>query len=157
MAARTPTNIERFNLTALELFNRLYDAFPNPLDVDSQQLGLAASPEEATTVESISYILYAESAIDWLAEEGFIRYEAPKFGTTFRRARLTMQGLTVLGYLPRSVKESSKPQPVIARVKKVLANGAEKAGTEAVKGLMTEIFQLASPLVIQAAKNIGLP
>ena len=153
--AKSLTNIDRFNITALTLFDRLYDAFPNPIDIETHELGIRAAPDEASVVESVKFAVHASNAVAWLAEEGFIRFEPPLSGTTFRQVRLTLKGLTVLGYLPTAVSERGKPQTVISRIKKVLSGGAEKAGTEAVKVLLTEVFKLAtSPATVQAATTL---
>ena len=137
-------NIDRFNLTTLKLFDILYDAFPNPIDIESKEIGIAASPDDADFTESFKFAIFADSAVSWLVEEGFIRCDPMKFGTRYRNARLTMKGLTVLGYMPTSVTQSAKPESLSTKIKKTLAAGAEKAGTEAVKLLLTEVFKLAT-------------
>jgi hypothetical protein len=144
VSAATFTNIDRFNLTALKLFEKLYDEFPNPRDIDTKELGISASPDDAEFIEAFKFTVYAQNAVSWLAEEGFIRYEQHESGTTFRRVRLTLKGLTVLGYIPTAVRGREKPVTLISRVKKVLAGGAEKAGTEAVRTIITELFKLAA-------------
>jgi hypothetical protein len=142
--SNTLTNIDRFNLTTLELFDRLYDSFPHPIDIETKTLGLQAAPDGTSVPESVEFALYAESAVTWLAEEGFVRYEAPQFGATFRRVRLTMRGLTVLGYIPTPLRGAEQSEPLIVKIKKVVKAGAEKAGTEAVKFLVGEAFKLAT-------------
>ena len=138
------SNIDRFNLTLLQLFNTLYDSFPNPVDVDSKELGLSASPDDAGTVESLAFAIYAENAMKWLEEEGFIRYDEVSSEPVFRRVRLTLKALTVLGYTPTAISPVDKPVPLIDKVKKVFAGGAEQAGTEAVKSLVVELFKLSA-------------
>ena len=149
------TNIDRFNITALKLFDQLYDSFPNPIDIDPKELGVTASPDDAEFIEAFKIIVYAENAVTWLVEEGFVRCESPKVGSRFQKVRLTLKGLTVLGYLPTSVRPQDLPEPLIKRIKRSLASGAEKAGTEAVKGLLMEVFKLAmSPAAGHAATSI---
>lgn len=150
------SNVEVFNVTALELFAKLYDAFPVPVTVDSKDVGVAASEAAESINDTMKMIFYAEHTISWLAEEGFLRFE--KGGpphTTFTKVRLTLKGLTILGYTPSSIQAPEKSQSIIGRVKSVLASGAEKAGTEAVKSVLAEIFRLAtSPTASQAVSNV---
>jgi hypothetical protein len=138
------SNIDRFNLTVLQLFNTLYDKFPNPVDVDSKELGLRASPNDAGTVEALEFAIYAENAMKWLEEEGFIRYDEVSSEPLFRRVRLSLKALTVLGYTPTALSPQDKPVPLIDKVKKMLASGAEQAGSEAVKSLVVELFKLSA-------------
>jgi hypothetical protein len=149
------TNIDRFNLTTLKLFDRLYDEFPHPVDIETKELGFQAAPQGASTPEGIEFALYAESAVTWLLEEGFIRYEPPNFGTIFRRVRLTMRGLTVLGYLPTAIRDGKQSEPLISKIKKVMTSGAEKAGAETLKYLVGEAFKLAtSPAASHALEAV---
>jgi hypothetical protein len=151
----TLNNIDLFNITAICLFDKLYDAFPNPIDIETRELGIRASPNGAEVSEAVRFALYAENAVSWLVEEGFVRFEPPRFATTFRKVRLTLKGLTVLGYLPSAVQRNETPETLITKIKRSLSAGAEKAGTEVVKSLLTEVFKLAmSPSVTQVAATI---
>ena len=151
----THTNIDRFNLAAIELFSVLYDHFPLPTDIETTEIGVEAAPEETTPVEMFRYTVYAEHALTWLVEEGFLRYEPPNFGTCYRNVRLTLKGLTLLGYVPSSLKTGEHGEPIIAKIKRVLSGGTEKAATETVKSLLSELFKLAMTSgVSQAASAI---
>jgi hypothetical protein len=152
------SNLERFNLTALALFSRLYDAFPNPIEVKAQNLGLSASPDEAELAEHLRFMVYAEHAVTWLAEEGFIRYESHGLNGGFAGVRLTLRGLTVLGYVPTAVKGKKEPETLIVRIKRALGSGADKAAADGVKALITEVFKLAaSPATWQAVTTAPRP
>ena len=139
----THTNIDRFNLAAIELFSVLYDHFPLPTDIETAEIGVEAAPKEATPVEMLRFTVYAEHALTWLVEEGFIRYEPPHFGTCYRNVRLTLKGLTLLGYVPSALQPNEQSEPIITKIKRILSGGAEKAATEAVKSLLGELFKLA--------------
>ena len=150
------SNVEVFNITTLKLFAKLYDEFPVPVNIDAKEIGAAASEATESINDTMKMIYYAEHTISWLAEEGFLRFE--KAGgphTTFTNVRLTLKGLTILGYTPSSIQAPEKAQSIIGRVKSVLASGAEKAATEAVKSVLAEIFRLAtSPATGQAIGNV---
>ncbi len=151
----TQTNIDRFNLAAIELFSVLYDHFPLPTDIDTAEVGVEAAPEEATPIEMVRFTVYTEHALTWLTEEGFIRYEPPNFGTRYRNVRLTLKGLTLLGYIPYALKAGEQSEPIIAKIKRILSSGTEKAATESVKSLLGELFKLAmTPGVSSAAGAI---
>ena len=139
----TYTNIDRFNLAAVELFSVLYDHFPLPVDIETTEIGVEAAPEEASAVEMLRFTVYAEHALTWLVEEGFIRYDPPPIATRYRDVRLTLKGLTLLGYTPSSLKASEPNESIITKIKRVLSGGAEKAATDAVKSLLDELFKLA--------------
>ena len=98
-----PQNIEYFNRIILELFIRLYDHFPHPFHIDNQtssdvgfgQLSGAAKDEEVSNIGIV-----ADDIMEWLKEEGFIRYDPdPNYRPgTFWKVRLTLKGTTILGY-----------------------------------------------------------
>jgi hypothetical protein len=140
---KAPDNITQFNLIALELFNKLYNKFPTPIDLTASKVGLGASPQNASYDESWNYMAEAEHVVTWLTEEGFLRYKSHDQSGSFFGVRLTLRGLTVLGYIPTSLNESEKREPIIDKIKGVLKIGAEKAGTEAVKSILSELFKLA--------------
>ena len=149
------SNMDRFNLTALTLFSDLYDSFPIPKDIEAQALGATASPEEGSDVDHWKFMALSADAITWLNEEGFIRYEGLRFGSTFRNVRLTLRGLTILGFVPSAVKTDVTPETMISKVKRTIAAGAEKAGTEAVKAVLGELFRLAySPSTAHAVSAL---
>lgn len=146
-----PANIDQFNRTALTLFSRLYDRFPAPTDIEPLDLGLSGIPDDASDVQALSYAVRAEHVISWLEEEGFIRVQDRDLGGKFYGVRLSLRGLTVLGYIPTVLKQGEEPETMITKVKRALSSGAEKAGAEAVKGLLSELFKLALSSAISQA------
>ena len=80
----------------------------------------------------------------WLAEEGFLRYENPNHTRDFFNARLTMKGLTVLGYLPVSLQSGDAKEPIIEKIKRILATGTENAAADGIGAILGQIFNLAS-------------
>lgn len=138
-----PPNIQRFNLTALHLFSQLYDAFPSPIDIETAMLGAQAAPEDLAPSYAVTYAMGADEVIEWLEEEGFVRTAGRTIGTGIRGVRLTLKGLTVLGYIPMALVPAEKSEPFIDKIKRTLSTGAEKAGAEGVKAILGGVFRLA--------------
>ncbi len=143
-----PENMEAFNRVSLELLARLYDSFPKPFNVDptvATKIGFAAVPLEATDEQSWNIGTLGTDVIEWLAEEGFLRYDPDpnhRHGY-FWKVRLTLKGLTILGHMPAALQPTEPKEALITKVKRVLASGATTATSEAIKGVVSEIFKLA--------------
>lgn len=146
--ADVPENMEAFNRLSLELFMRLYDSFPKPLNINPTEangLGFAAVPQEATEGQSWNIGTLIYDVIEWLAEERFLRYEPDpgyRYGY-FWKVRLTLKGLTILGCVPTALRHTEQKEPLIDKVKRVLASGAGTASAESIKLVVSEIFKLA--------------
>jgi hypothetical protein len=134
-------NIDRFNLLVLTIFQKLYDSFPTPVNMEPTGIGVSAAPSDASEQGVWDSMAEARHALTWLKEEGFLRYETQDLQGNFYEVRLSQKGLAMLGsaLTPSEVKE-----PLITRVRRTLASGAEKAGTEAVKCLMSEVLKLSA-------------
>lgn len=140
-----PKNIQRFNIIALLLFEKLYESFPSGIHIDAQQLGFDAAPKDTASVEQDwDFGAAAYDVVLWLAEEGFLRYENPNHTRDFFNARLTMNGLTVLGYMPVSLQSGDAEEPIIEKIKRILATGTEKAAADGIGRILGQIFNLAS-------------
>ena len=146
--ADIPENMEAFNRVSLALFARLYDSFPKPFNIDptvANELGFAAVPQEATEEQSWNIGTLGVDVVAWLAEEGFLRYEPDpnhRYGY-FWKVRLSLKGLTILGYIPSTLRAAEQKEALITKVKRVLASGAGTAGSESIKLVVSEIFKLA--------------
>lgn len=139
-----PQNIQRFNLIALVLFKKLYESFPSGTDVEPINVGFDALPkDESWDDQAWDFGAIAYDIVLWLAEEGFLRYENPNHTREFYNARLTMKGLTVLGYVPTSLQPGDPKEPIIEKIKRILATGTEKVVAEGVKTIIGQIFTLA--------------
>jgi hypothetical protein len=138
-----PPNIQRFNLTALRLFTQLYDAFPTSIDIETSDLGAESAPAGIDPAAILDYAMRADEVIDWLEEEGFIRTSGKNLGTLVVGVRLTLKGLTLLGYIPTSITPTETSEPLINKMKKALSSGVEQAAAEGVKNLVGGIFRLA--------------
>jgi len=143
-----PQHIEHFNRVVLELFIRLYDSFPHPLRIDSQtamDIGFGQFPDDATDEETLSIAVDADDIMEWLREEGFIRYDPdPNYRPgTFWKVRLTLKGITILGYEPASLRKADPKEPLIQKAKKVSTSTESSSGREAMRRVVEEIFKLA--------------
>lgn len=128
---------EAFNRISLHLLIKLFEAFPGYIDVDSNKLGIEAKPkDENETYEEIwGNMELARDTVTWLQSEGFIEIGNTCYGGEFLRVRLTLKGLTLLGYTPPSKKGDKKYRNLAEKAQSVLTEGARGAVTEIVKEL----------------------
>jgi predicted Zn-dependent protease with MMP-like domain len=136
-----PTNILRFNDITLKLFEKLYSSFPEGIKVEGCSVGAEATALDATFDDAFETVTMADFVIAWLGEEGFIRYESRNHKGCYFGVRLTLRGLTILGYLPSSI--TPKKEPLIDKIKKYVSSSAEKATGESAKIIIGELFRLA--------------
>lgn len=148
-----PQNIQVFNLTSIALFDRLYAAFPTPIDINPGSLYKEVLPEEATFENGFNFEDAAQGSFKWLAEEGFIRSEPCNSDGTFVQARLTLKGLTAVGYMPSSIKVKEKQESLIDKIRQVLSSAAEKTAAEAAKVVLTQVFANAVRIVSSALQR----
>lgn len=138
----TPRNIELFNrLVALTLL-RLYEQFPEPHDLDPRMIGREATEAFTSEEEEEAFgvvMTTAGETIEFLAEEGFLRYRS-EYRTvgerTFPQARLTLRGLTILGLVPESVTQAGERKTLAAQLK----SGVEKGAQDALAGTVSSVF-----------------
>jgi hypothetical protein len=137
-----PENILAFNWLTLKVLNDLYDAFPQSINIESLRFTISTLYDIGTQSRQADYLQHLPATIRWLKDESFIRYESDDAGN-FRKVILTLKGLTVLGYVPSSLSSTDKKEPMIAKIKRVLAKGTEGAATDAVKTILVKLFALA--------------
>lgn len=147
-------NIAFFNRMTLALFDKLYSAFPTPVDLKTNSIAMSVIPEGAEYDETWDSLQAAEDAIDFLAQEGFLTHKGTYLeGGTFLQARLTLKGLAILGSVPDALEGK---QSLIDRIRKVLAGGAKEVGSETVKLLTQQAFAAAvaaTPVVLAAVSK----
>lgn len=68
-------NIAFFNRMTLALFDKLYSAFPTPVDLKTNSIAMSVIPEGAEYDETWDSLQAAEDAIDFLAQEGFLTHK----------------------------------------------------------------------------------
>ena len=123
-------NIDFFNIFALALLEKLYGEFPNPIEIDTNNLGVSLIPEDCSEEIIHNLLNSTDNAVTFLAEEGFITYKSAYLGGGFSQVRLTAKGLAVLNSTPEAIDSR---EPLIARIRKAFAGGAKEAATETVK------------------------
>ena len=135
-------NMTFFNRLTLAVFEKLYSAFPRPVDIDVLAVAMTVIPKDTLHDETFNCLQAAEDAIDFLTREGFLTHKgSDREGGTFLQARLTLKGLAILGSKPDALEGS---KPLIDRIKHVLARGAKEAGVEAAKQLIQQVFAAAA-------------
>jgi hypothetical protein len=137
-----PHNIQRFNLTVLVLFDKLYNAFPTPIEIDAMKLGESVVPEEADEGQAFDFGTEAHNVVTWLRQEDFIRYDdGSGFQNTFYQVVLTSKGLTALQRVPSSISPGQPKEPIINKIKKIVGSGVKSAGADAVKRVVSEVLE----------------
>lgn len=136
-----PMNIREFNWLTLRIFNDLYEAFPEPRDFKGLRFVVSAALDVGTQSEEAEYLMHFTATIRWLKDEGFIKYDSEDSGN-FHEVLLTLRGLTILGYTPTSLSLTDRKEPIITKIKRVLAKGAEGVASDAVKIIIVKAFGL---------------
>ena len=133
-------NIEAFNALCVQLFADLYDAFPVPIDIEPNALAMAVQPDQEDYGGTWSVMEIAGETVNFLRDEGFLRYRDRVLSGEFGGVRLTMKGLAVLG-IPVSLKPNEPREPMIQKMKRVAAKGGEKIAADALQKLVSEAFR----------------
>lgn len=142
MKKEFPKNIEVFNHIVLYVLIKLYDAFPSPIDLDSESIGLDARPDENDRDVLWKSMGISGHTFDWLQQEGFITIESkPIMGRPYCGVRLTLKGLTLLGYTPASAFDEKNKETLINRAKGVFSKTAKQSATDVVGKLFLAALQ----------------
>lgn len=150
-----PENIEIFNRICVALFDKLYSAFPVPVEIDVNDLAMGAIPQDASYANTWDVLSVGGEVINFLGEEGFLTHKGAMLdGSQHVQVRLTMKGLAVLGYVPTSIE---KQESVIAKIRSVVGGGLKEAGGETVRQLVSQVFGLALTAAPAVGALIGKP
>lgn len=150
-----PPNIDRFNKATLLVFDKLYKAFPIPVEISTSKIAMDTLPSDATFDESFQSIEPVFYTIQFLRKEGFIEYgENLLDGTTFLQVRLTAKSLALLGQTPSALEQQVSVGEKIASLVK---GGIKEVGSEAAKKAVELLFSHGSSLLslAQSAVNGG--
>jgi hypothetical protein len=130
-------NFEAFSRISLHVLVKLFETFPGYIDLDSNSLGIEAKPkDENETYEEIWESMdFAHDTVTWLQSEGFIEIRNTCFGGQFIGVRLTLKGLTLLGYAPLINEGDSKYRNLAEKAQNVLTEGARGTVVEVMKEL----------------------
>jgi hypothetical protein len=149
-------NIDRFNKAALLVFDKLYQAFPVPMELNASKIAMDTLPADATFDESFQSIEPVFYTIEFLQKEGFIEYgEQTLDGSSFLRARLTSKSLALLGQTPSALE----PQVSISeRIRSLVKGGVKEVSSEAAKKAVELLFTHGSSLISigQSAASGGM-
>ena len=134
---------EAFNRISLHILVRLFEEFPLYVELDPNRIGVEAKPEDPTeTNEEIWESLEIGNAtITWLRDEGFIKISTSTYDS--HHARLSLKGLTLLGYEGPSGPEPSTYGNFAENAKQVLSTGTKAAVTELAKSILTQGLRYA--------------
>jgi hypothetical protein len=142
--SNVPDKMKIFNLIALHIFDRLYEAFPLPTEIIPKSISAELGAVDASSDEAFELISIADNTLRWLEAEGFLRHSSSGFeGGIFYQVQLSLKGLTVLNWVPHSVIKNEEPEAVIIKIKRVLSAGLTKADDESVKSVLDEVLKIA--------------
>lgn len=140
------TNFEVFNRIALHTLIRLFEAFPERIDLDPHSIGIDAKPKNPneTNEEIWANMMLGYDSISWLEEEGFISVQSKTMAQNFRGVRLTLAGLTLLGYQPPTLGEGENYKNFAEKGAEILKEGGRAAAVDLVKDLFLRGAALSS-------------
>lgn len=140
-----PPNIDRFNKATLLVLDKLYQAFPVPIELSASKVAMDTLPQDATYDESFQTLEPIYWTIVFLRNEGFIEYgQSTQDGTTFFQAKLTTKSLALLGQIPSALE----PQISVSdTVRGVVKGGIKEASAEVVKKVVESIITNTPSLV----------
>lgn len=129
------TNFDIFNQITLHLLVRLFESFPNYLAVDARALGFDAikMKDDEDFDEAWELLAISKNSVSWLQLEGFIEVEGRTVDDQIN-VRLTLKGLTLVGYAPPTV-QGSRFNNIADEAKAALVEGSRSAASDVVKGL----------------------
>ena len=142
------TNFEVFNRIALLTLVRLFEAFPEKIDLDPHRIGIDAKPEDPneTNEEIWENMMLGYDSISWLAEEGFISVQTTTRDPKFHGVRLTLAGLTLLGYQPPTLSDGEDYKNFAEKGADILKEGGRAAAVDLVKDLFVRGVGLSAHL-----------
>jgi|ERR1700758_5027657 hypothetical protein len=121
-----PPNIEEFNTIAGLIFAQLYEAFPVPIDIDTEGIARAMGVAgDLTSHKMSSGRNFSEIMVQtfcWLNDEQYIRTPS----AVYKQVTLTTKGLGAMSAIPSGLKKSvgtelsnavkEGPQPDLSRI-----------------------------------------
>lgn len=140
------TNFDKFNQITLYTLVQLFDQFPLAIDIDADKNALDAFShiQECTEDEAWDLMNLGFQTLTWLESEGFISITQKTYGGKCVGVRLTLKGLTVLGY---SVGNQDKSETLIDKAKEALEDTAIESAKDVMKKLFTAGIGLASGVI----------
>ena len=133
-------NLLFFNNFTLALFDKLYKSFPVPCDIDITQFALDLLPDDIELKSGLDKLKVARASLNFLSQEGFIVCGGVSNNNVHNAIRLTMKGLTSLGYVPDSLEPS---ESLISKISDISQAGIKEAGIETTKSIIQQLFAVA--------------
>ena len=135
-------NIDLFNRFALAVFEKLYESFPVPVDLDFDSVMMSVIPDDWGYKETFDALATAREAVNFLESEGFLTVGfKPVAGAGVGSVRLTMKGLAILDSVPGSLEK--KKESLISSIGGIAKTGFKKAASDQVAELAKQAFALA--------------
>jgi hypothetical protein len=133
-----PQNIDCFNKATLLVLDKLYQAFPVPIELSASKIATDTLPPDATYDESFQCIEPVVHTIEFLRKEGFIEYaEHCLAGTTFLHVRLTSKSLALLGHTPSALEPHVS---ISEKFRNLLKGGIKEVSSETAKKAVEVLF-----------------
>ena len=150
------TSIEIFEQVAARTLSHLRGTFPNPIELDAISIGHNVAIELDCDADTSHRVMTQDAinGINFLLEEGFIRFDDRKRhlsmpASRFPDAQLTMKGLAVLGATPEAIDDSIERRPIGQQLDEALQAGAKSAVSTAVN----KAFAMAASFVMQQGQG----
>jgi len=147
MSKNTPRNIEVFNRISLYILIKLYESFPNPIDINPEAMGLEAQPDEEDWDKVWDLMEMSTNTVSWLKQENFISIEGSTIGPfTYTGVRLTLKGLTLLGYFPEN-EMGNMESSFFSKAKDIFAKATEQSATDVINSLFSTALRYLPNLI----------
>ncbi len=150
-----PRNIQIFQELAARFLERLYGTFPNPILLDSMDIGQEVAVRLESDEAEQWRILHEDSAntMDFLAREGFVVFRPDRRTLDqhigiFPEAALTLKGFTLLGATPAVVNVALERRPIAEQLSEALNAGAQDTVSSLVKNLFFGAMKVGAAAIV---------
>jgi hypothetical protein len=134
-----PLGVQAFSWLTLAIFNKLYDAFPAPIDLSGLRFVLETGFTHGPQSKEVEWSQYFDDSLRWLEAEGFLTVEGKTVEGKYIGVRLTLRGITALGY----ARSGLRKKPFIHKAKELLGSGFKASTGVAAKVLLGKLFEQA--------------
>ncbi|HBP5712257.1 TPA: hypothetical protein L6B33_24230 [Pseudomonas aeruginosa] len=148
------SNIDQFNLVTGQVLAKLYEHFPEPIELNAEIVGTSiphwsqnAHGEMVPSCVHPPEEVFFYHTVHWLAEAGYLSYQNHFYNYQFYRARLTSKGLEVLKAIPESLKDGES-------FGESLLTATKDGSKEVLKGMVSEALGIGARML---SVHFGLP
>ena len=145
------SNMERFDQLTGAVFARLYEAFPEPIELDAfpflQDIAPDGQDFETQQEQAFNAPEFFSYTLRWLAETGYLTHAKQYLGkpSTFEECVLTAKGLEALKATPKSIASGKS-------IGQSLQDAAKNGALESIKKLSGEALSAGVHLAVGVAK-----